>query len=104
MIQSQLALIQREFWEHRGIYVTPLVIGIIISLMSVTGQVSISGSEHVDVAILGMSNIGEEARATAITVPFACRVPQASLATAWRCSSVAAGPFPSSSRIASCRL
>ena len=68
MIQSQLALIQREFWEHRGIYVTPLVIGIIISLMSVTGQVSISGSEHVDVAILGMSNIGEEARATAITV------------------------------------
>ena len=67
MIRSQIALIQREFWEHRAIYVTPIVIGLVISLMSVTGQVSISGSEHVDVALIGLSNLGEQARATAIT-------------------------------------
>lgn len=67
MIRSQIALIQRELWEHRAIYVTPIVIGLVISLMFVTGQVSISGSEHVDVALLGFANLGEQARATAIT-------------------------------------
>jgi ABC-2 type transport system permease protein len=67
MIHSQFALIQREFWEHRAIYVTPIVIGLVISLMAVTGQVSISGNEHVDVALIGLSNLGEQARATAIT-------------------------------------
>ena len=68
MIRSQMALIQREFWEHRALYVTPLVIGLIIALMSVTGQVSISASQHADTAILGMSNVSEEVRATTITV------------------------------------
>ena len=67
-MRTQLALIQREFWEHRSIYVTPLVIGLVISLMSITGQVSISANEHVDTAILGMSNVSEEARATTISV------------------------------------
>ncbi|MBT8080641.1 MAG: hypothetical protein KJO31_18820 [Gammaproteobacteria bacterium] len=68
MMRTQFALIQREFWEHRSIYVTPIVIGLVISLMSITGQVSISASEHVDTAILGMSNVSEEARATTVSV------------------------------------
>ena len=41
MIQSQLALLRRELWEHRSIYVTPVVIALLVSLMSLTVQVSI---------------------------------------------------------------
>ena len=69
MMSTQIALLRRELWEHRAIYVTPLVIGLIISLMSVTGQVAISAfDEAVNVAILGASNLGEHERASAITV------------------------------------
>ena len=57
MIQTQLALIKRELWEHRSIYVTPIVIALIISLMSITGQVAVSAfDQSVDIAILGATN------------------------------------------------
>ena len=69
MIGNQVALIRRELWEHRSIYVTPLVIGLIIAMMSVTGQVAISAMDHaVDIAILGVSNLGAHERAAAINV------------------------------------
>jgi len=69
MITNQVALIQRELWEHRAILVTPLVIGLIVSLLSVTGQVSVSAfDEAVDIAILGATNLGENERAAAINV------------------------------------
>lgn len=69
MIESQIALIRRELWEHRAIYVTPLVIALIVCLMAVTGQVSVSGFDHaVDVGILGATNLGTNERAAAITV------------------------------------
>ncbi len=69
MIQSQIALIRRELWEHRAIYVMPLVIGLLVSLMSVTGQVAVSGFDHaVDIGILGATNLGENERSAAITV------------------------------------
>ena len=68
MINNQIALIRRELWEHRGIFVTPLVIGLIVTLLSITGQVSISAfDEVVDLAILGASNMNEHQRAAAIT-------------------------------------
>ena len=69
MIQSQIALIRRELWEHRAIYVMPLVIGLLVSLMSVTGEVAVSGFDHaVDIGILGATNLGDNERSAAITV------------------------------------
>jgi ABC-2 type transport system permease protein len=69
MITHQKALIRRELWEHRAIYVTPLVIGFIVTLLSITGQVSVSAfDEAVDLAILGATNLGENERAAAINV------------------------------------
>lgn len=69
MIRTQWALIQRELWEHRSIYVTPLVIALIVTLMSVTGQVAVSAFDHaVDLAIIGASNLGPTERAAAISV------------------------------------
>jgi len=69
MIVNQMALIRRELWEHRSIYVTPLVIGLIIVMMSVTGHVAISTMDQaVDLALLGATNVGENERAVAINV------------------------------------
>jgi ABC-2 type transport system permease protein len=69
MIQSQIALIRRELWEHRSIYVMPLVIALLVSLMSITGQVAVSGFDHaVDIGILAGTNLGENERSAAITV------------------------------------
>ena len=69
MINNQFALIKRELWEHRAIYVMPLVIAVLVSLMSITGQVAVSGFDHaVDIGILGATNLGENERSAAITV------------------------------------
>jgi ABC-2 type transport system permease protein len=69
MIQSQIALIKRELWEHRAIYVMPLVIALLVSLMAITGQVTVSGFDHaVDMGILGASNLGENERSAAMNV------------------------------------
>jgi len=68
MIQTQLALIRRELWEHRSIYITPAAIGIIVSLLMVTGQVAVSAmGQHLDFALLGATGLGENERAAALT-------------------------------------
>lgn len=68
MIQTQLALLRRELWEHRAIYVAPLVLVLLVTLTSITGQVSISSlEEEVNLAILGTMNMSENERAMAIT-------------------------------------
>lgn len=69
MISIQATLLKRELWEHRAIYVTPLVVALIIVMMSITGQVAVSAFDQVvDVALLGAANLGEAERASAITV------------------------------------
>ena len=69
MIKAQIALIRRELWEHRAIYVMPLVIALLVFLGSVTGQVAVSSFDHaVDIGILGATNLGENGRSAAITV------------------------------------
>jgi ABC-2 type transport system permease protein len=69
MISTQIALLKRELWEHRAIYITPLVIALIVSMMSITGQVAVSAFDQVvDIAILGATNLGEAERRSAITV------------------------------------
>ena len=69
MIQTQIALIQRELWEHRAVYVAPIVIALIVLLGLITGQVSVSAMDHVlDIAILGASNLSDNERSVAITM------------------------------------
>ncbi|MEX2125050.1 MAG: hypothetical protein WD795_14235 [Woeseia sp.] len=69
MIGNQVALIRRELWEHRAIYVTPVVIALIVSIMAITGQVVVSAFDQaVDIAILGATNLGEAERSAAISV------------------------------------
>jgi ABC-2 type transport system permease protein len=67
MIETQFALLQRELWEHRGLYVAPIVIGILMTLAALTGQVSVNGIQHVDVGIVGASNLPENARAAVLS-------------------------------------
>lgn len=47
MIANQVPLLKRELWEHRSIYVTPLVVCLLISLMAITGQATISANDQV---------------------------------------------------------
>jgi len=67
MIQGQLALLQRELWEHRSIFVVPAVVAVIMALTSLTGQVTINDMKHVDLGIVGASNLPEGARSMAIS-------------------------------------
>ncbi len=68
MINTQLALVRRELWEHRAIYVVPAVLILLVSLTSVTGQVAISSlEEEVNLAILGTVNMSENERGMAVT-------------------------------------
>ena len=69
MMATQLALIRRELWEHRSLYVVPAVLILISTLISVTGQVAVSAAEReIDLAILGAANLSDEERAAAINV------------------------------------
>jgi ABC-2 type transport system permease protein len=69
MIANHVALVRRELWEHRAIFVTPAVIAVIVALMSITGQVTVSSfNSALDGAILGITNLGERERSAFITV------------------------------------
>ena len=64
MIDNQLALIRREIWEHRGIYVVPAVIALLLSLMTITGQVEVSmHDEVVNLTIVFLSGVSDAVRA-----------------------------------------
>lgn len=68
MITHQLALIRREIWEHRSLYVTPAVVGLIMALMLLTGFVFASGyREIVDIGIVSAQNLaGDTERRAAL--------------------------------------
>ena len=72
MINNQIALIRREIWEHPAIYVTPIAIAVIVSLLSIAGMVTISAfDKEVNMALFGASNIaGDAERQAALTVFF----------------------------------
>ncbi len=72
MIGHQLALIRREIWEHRSIYVTPIAIAVIVSLVSLAGMVTVSAfDKEVNIALFGAANIaGDAERRAALTVFF----------------------------------
>ena len=72
MIQSQVALIRRELWEHQAIYITPLVVALFISLFAIFGEVTVSSHEHageaMDLGIIGASNLSDEHRSAFLNV------------------------------------
>ena len=67
MIQTQLALLRRELWEHRSVFVVPGVVALITLLTSWTSQVTIGELEHLDIGIVGASNMPENVRAAALS-------------------------------------
>jgi len=58
MITHQLALVRREIWEHRSLYITPAVVGLIMILTLFTAFVFASGyQEIVDLGIVGAQSL-----------------------------------------------
>jgi ABC-2 type transport system permease protein len=79
MIPHQLALVKREIWEHRSLFVTPGVVGLVLVLMALTALVFASSYQDiVDIFIVGAQNIAGEAERRAAmfgimignTIPF----------------------------------
>ena len=67
MIANQFALIRRELWEHRSIYLTPAVVALVMTLLILTSYVAASGFEGaLDLAIVGASNVGDAERRAAL--------------------------------------
>ena len=61
MIPHQFALIQREVWEHRSLYVTPAVVALVMTLMLLTGYIFASGyKEIIDIGIVGAQNMADD--------------------------------------------
>lgn len=69
MIGHQVALIKREVWEHRAIYVTPAVIAIVVTLGVLAMLVFVSGfADKLNTAIFGAQNLaGENERKAVLT-------------------------------------
>ena len=69
MIGNQLALIRREIWEHRSIYVTPAAIAVIVTLGTLAMLLFAGGfAKELDVAIFGAQNLaGDAERQVALT-------------------------------------
>ena len=72
MTAHYIALIRRELWEHRSIYVTPIAIAVVVSLLSLAGMVTVSAfDKEVNMALFGAANIaGDAERRAALTVFF----------------------------------
>ena len=69
MISTQVALVRREIWEHRSLYIVPAVLALVVTLTAITGQVAVSSAgQQIDIAILGASNLGETERAAGLNV------------------------------------
>jgi ABC-2 type transport system permease protein len=63
MINHQIALIQREIWEHRAIYIVPAVIATLLTLMTVTGQIQVTMHDKiVNLTIVFLSNVTDQER------------------------------------------
>jgi len=72
MISHQIALIKRELWEHRAIYVTPAAIAVIVTLGVLAMLMLAKGfARELDLAIFSAQNIaGEGERRAALTMFF----------------------------------
>lgn len=68
MIKNQVALLWREVWEHRTIYMTPAVIALLVGLGALTGSVTLVVNEDIaSLALMGVTNLQEGHRAAAVS-------------------------------------
>lgn len=71
MISNQLALLKRELWEHRAIYVTPAAIALIVTLGVLAMLLFASGfAKELDIAIFGAQNIAGDTERKAMLTAF----------------------------------
>lgn len=68
MITHQLALVRRELWEHRSIFVTPAAVALVVSLviLLILSVAETDFGEKVDIAIILSQNVGETERRAAL--------------------------------------
>lgn len=67
MIANQLALVRREVWEHRSIWVTPAAVALVVTLLTIASFVAASGfGEAKDMAIILASNVSDAERSAAL--------------------------------------
>jgi len=67
MIAHQLALVRREVWEHRSIWVTPAAVALVVTLLTIASFVAASGfGEAKDMAIILASNVSDTERRAAL--------------------------------------
>jgi len=67
MIVSQPALVRRELWEHRSIFVTPAAVALVMVLLVLTAYVAASGfGGEVDIGIILAQNVGDAERRAAL--------------------------------------
>ena len=73
MIANQFALVRREIWEHRSIYIVPMVVAIIMSVTMLAVVIGASAfNKEIEAAIFGASNlVGDAERRFALTGFFA---------------------------------
>jgi len=71
MINHQLALIRRELWEHRSIWITPIAIAVIVTLSNLSALM-LAGefAEHLNVAIFGAQNLAGDADRKAVLTAY----------------------------------
>jgi ABC-2 type transport system permease protein len=71
MITNQIALLKREIWEHRSIYVTPLAIASIVTLGVLAMLVFAQGfAAELDIAIFGAQNLAGDPERKAVLTGF----------------------------------
>ena len=71
MINHYIALMRREFWEHRSIWVTPLAIASIVTLGTLTALMFAGEfARELDVAIFGAQNIAGDTERKAVLTGF----------------------------------
>ena len=67
MIGHYVALIRRELWEHRSIFVTPIAIASIVTLGTLTALVFVGEfQEELNLAIFGAQNVAGETERKAV--------------------------------------
>ena len=67
MIHTQIALLQRELWEHKSVLVVPVVVALVTLLTWWTSKVTIGELEYLDIGIISAGNMPENVRAAALS-------------------------------------
>ena len=71
MIGHLTALLKREIWEHRSIYVTPVAIASIVTLGTLAALMFAGGfAKELDVAIFGATNLAGDAERKVVLTGF----------------------------------